>query len=53
MKKQQFVALISQMWLLYKMLINNVVFEEKNTTKTKRYHIKLDNFNPPFYNVLK
>ena len=41
------------MWFLYKMLINNVVFEEKNTTKTKKYLIKLDNFNPPFYNVLK
>ena len=53
MKKQQFVALISQMWFLYKMLIKNVVFGEKSAIKTKKYHIKLDNFNPPFYNVLK
>ena len=35
MKKQQFVALISQMWFLYKMLINNVVFEEKTPQKPK------------------
>lgn len=36
MKKQQFVALISQMWFLYKMLINNVVFEEKKHHKNQK-----------------